>query len=109
MIALATEKKIFRRAPRVLSMDEGRQIMNFERSGVTFVFNFNPTGYFEGYRIKVPKGGKYKVILSTDDRNFGGWDRISTEYIYEAEKVGKDWEIPIYLPARTAMCLVKVE
>jgi 1,4-alpha-glucan branching enzyme len=109
MIALATEKKIFRRAPRVLSMDEGRQIMNFERSGVTFVFNFNPTGYFEGYRIKVPKGGKYKVILSTDDRDFGGWDRISTEYIYEAEKVGKDWEFPIYLPARTAMCLVKVE
>ncbi len=109
MISFASERKLFKKAPKVLSMDEERQIMNYERSGVIFVFNFNPTGYFDGYRIRVPRGGRYKVTLSTDESRFGGYDRISTEYVYMAEKNGKAWEFPIYLPARCAMCIERVK
>ncbi|MBO5295603.1 MAG: alpha amylase C-terminal domain-containing protein [Clostridia bacterium] len=48
-------------------------------------------------------------MLSTDDAAFGGWDRISTEYIYTAKKQpdGKA-RLQIYLPARTGLCLKKV-
>ena len=109
MISLATEKKIFRKAPRVLHMEEGDQIMNFERGGVVFVLNFNPTQWFDNYLVRVPRAGKYKVILSSDDSAFGGYDRISKEYIYEAKKVGKEWVFPIFLPQRCAMCLERIK
>ncbi len=109
MITLAADKKIFRKAPRALYMDQADQIMNFERAGVVFVFNFNPTKWQDNYLVRVPRGGKYKVILSSDDSRFGGHDRISKEYIYEAKKAGKEWIFPIFLPQRCAMCLERIK
>ena len=109
MISLATERKIFRRSPKALYMDEGEQIMNFERAGVVFVFNFNPTKWQDDYLVRVPRGGKYRVILSSDDSSFGGFDRISREYIYEAKKMGREWVFPIFLPQRCAMCLERIK
>ena len=82
--------------------------MVYERGGVVFVFNFSPNNAYVDYKIKVPKGN-YRVTLSSDEKKFGGYDRISTEYVYEAKKCKGGYEFPIYLPARTAMCLTKVK
>ena len=83
--------------------------MIYERNGLVFAFNFNPTTPFEGYWIKPTKAGKYQVVLTTDESRFGGFDRIDTNYVY---KTGKDPEgkpqFQIYLPARTALCLKKI-
>ena len=74
------------------------------------IFNFHPTSSYEGYWITVPSVGNYKVVMSTDDAVFGGHERISKEYIYKAEKQGdKKAKIQIYLPARTAVCLIKLK
>ncbi len=109
MISFASDNKIFKKQPKVLYMDEEKQVMIYERAGVTFVFNFNPNTCFDDYIVKVSKGGKYKVMLSTDDSKFGGWDRISTEYVYEAKRSGKNWEFPLYLPPRCALCIQKIK
>ena len=108
MIAFASNRRIFRKEPRVLFIDEEKKVLIFERAGVTFVFNFSPNECYENYYVKVPASGKYRVALSTDDAKFGGFDRISKDYVYKAKKVKGACEFPIYLPPRCALCLVKV-
>jgi 1,4-alpha-glucan branching enzyme len=60
--------------------DEANQILAFERSGFTFVFNFSPVKSFDAYKIPIAPG-KYELILSSDSSVFGGFDRI-TEKVY---------------------------
>ncbi len=110
MVELSKEKKVFKRKPKVLFIGNDDKVLNYERGGLVFAFNFHPTNSYEGYFITVPSGGNYKVIMSTDDTAFGGHDRISKEYIYKAEKqADKKAKIQIYLPARTAICLIKLK
>lgn len=109
MVAFANKKNLFRDAPKCLLLDDEKKIIVFERKGLIFAFNFNPTKSFEGQFIPVSKKGRYKVVVSTDDNAFGGYDRISKKYVYSsvADEQGKE-QIQIYLPARTALCLRKL-
>ena len=110
MITLLSEKKVFKEAPRSLFIDQYKQVLIYERSGLIFAVNFSPESSYEGYYITVPSRGSYQVIMSTDDKSFGGWDRISKEYVYKAEKhPDGNWKIPIYLPARSGFCMKKVK
>ena len=109
MLSLASENKLYKKAPRALFIDEEKKVLVFERSGTVFVFNFNPNESFENYYVKVPTQGKYKVVFSTDDTEFGGFDRVSKDYVYTAKKVNRACEFQIYLPARCAMAIVKVK
>lgn len=78
------------------------QVLAFERAGLLFVFNFNPTKSFEGYRISC-RPGTYRVALSTDDLEFGGIDRIAKNRTYSAAPEASS--VTLYLPARTAVVL----
>ena len=110
MINLAKNHRIFSKAQKSLYTDAAGQVLMYERAGLVFAFNFSPSNYYVGYFITVPSAGKYQVIMSTDESEFGGWDRISKDYIYTAEK-HKDgkYKIPIYLPARSALCMQKIK
>lgn len=55
---------------------EEDKVVSFERAGLVFVFNFHPTRSYTDYRIGVATGGRYRVVLDTDDRHFGGHGRI---------------------------------
>ena len=110
MIELAKEYKLFGKTERGLSVDEERQVIVYERGGVIFAYNFSPTCSYEGYTLRTRSPGEYKVVMSTDESRFGGWNRISDEVIYRSEKrKDKKNAFQIYLPARTALCLVKVK
>ena len=108
MVKLAKEYSIFANSPNCQFIDANCQVLTYERGGLVFSFNFSPTNAHEGYWLTVPSEGKYKVIMSTDRSDFGGYDRISEEYVYTAKKHpdGKA-KLQIYLPARTALCLIK--
>ena len=108
MIEFLKAHTIFRGAPRSLFIDNDKQVLVYERSDVVFALNFSPTNHYEGYWLTVPEEGKYRVILSTDEGRFGGWDRISEEYVYTATE-GADGmpKLQIYLPARTGLCMIK--
>ena len=78
----------------------------YERGEYTFAFNFSPRDSYPSYPMRVSRVGKYRVELSSDECRFGGYDRISKEYVYSA--VRGDDGVPffeIYLPARTALCV----
>ena len=96
----------------VMMMSDMRCFFNSTLSFVAylvFAFNFNPSTPFEGYWIHTPKTGKYQVVLSTDERQFGGFERIDKQYVYTAKKdTDGQAKFQIYLPARTALCLKKL-
>jgi 1,4-alpha-glucan branching enzyme len=109
LVAFTKENKLWKKPPRVLKIDENAQVMIYERGGVIFAFNFSPCNSYDGFEVVVPRAGQYQVVLSSDDSKFGGWDRISTDYIYTAQKSGKKNTFKMYLPARTMCCIKKVK
>jgi 1,4-alpha-glucan branching enzyme len=71
-------------APAYVSLKhEGDKLIVFERAGVLFVFNFHPSNSFTDYRVGVDVAGTYKVVLSSDDKRFGGFENVDTTVTYE--------------------------
>ena len=110
MISLVNGGDLLRKETRSLYIDKEAQVLVYERGGYIFAFNFSPTHSYEGYNIPTPTRGKYRAVLSTDEIEFGGYGRISTEYVYTSKKTGEGLpSFKIYLPARTAVCLGRVK
>jgi len=61
---------------------EGDKVLVFERAGLLFIFNFHPTNSYTDYRVGIEEPGEYKVVLSSDEKRFGGYDNISLESKY---------------------------
>ena len=111
MVALIKEHNVLASPwTNCLRQHEQDQILVYERAGCIFAFNFHPTNSQTGLFINAPQHGDYKVILSTDDKEFGGFDRIDKETVYHTwahdPQLGDGFAI--YLPARTAVVLRKV-
>ncbi len=105
LIDLVDDRDVFDFKPKPLNIDEQRQVMVYERGGLLFLANFSPNGHYTDFRVETGKYGKYKAVLSTDESRFGGYDRISMDYVYKTEKENGRHGFYIYLPARTAVCL----
>ena len=54
------------------------KVIVFERAGVLFIFNFHPTQSFSDYRVGVEESDEYSVVLSSDEKEFGGHERVDT-------------------------------
>ncbi|CAG9831462.1 unnamed protein product [Diabrotica balteata] len=86
------------------------KVVVFERAGLVFVFNFHPTKSFADYRIGVEVEGNYKIVLSSDDKAFGGFDRIdkSVTFVTTPEGfAGRRNYVQVYIPSRTCITLAK--
>jgi 1,4-alpha-glucan branching enzyme len=94
-----------------LLLDESAMLLSFEKNGLIFLFNFNPSKSFTKLSISTEEIGKYKVIFNSDDKLFGGQGRISQDITYNTtlmpEKENKAG-ITIYSPSRTALVLQKI-
>lgn len=109
MIKFIKSNEILAQKEKPLSIDEEKKVITFERNGLVFVFNFSPTNSYEGYYLTVPSSGNYKVVFSSDDKEFGGFEGISKDYIYKAKpNENKQGYFQIYLPSRTAAVLKKI-
>ena len=80
-----------------------------DKSGneITAIINFS--GYdFTKYRLGVEKG-KYKVILCSDDKRFGGLGRVKRKTIKSVKKTAHGYEnsVSLTLPSFTGMYLIK--
>lgn len=87
---------------------EGDKVVVFERAGVVFIFNFHPTNSFTDYRIGIQQQGTYRVVLNSDSKEHGGFNRIDegTRFFTEPmEWNGRANCAHVYLPSRTAMIL----
>jgi len=94
-----------------LRQHESDQLLVFERAGLIFAFNFHPTNSQTGMFIPTQNLGDYEVVLSSDDKQFGGFERIDKSVIYHtwAHDYTYGDGFAIYLPARTAVVLRKID
>ncbi len=105
MIKLATDYQILASAPAVqLHLDPDKKIIAYERGGLVFVFSFNPNESLLGFEITLPKAGNYKIILNSDDKQFGGFDRLDGTISYATNKTN---QVSLYIPNRVMMVLEK--
>jgi 1,4-alpha-glucan branching enzyme len=58
------------------------KVIVFERAGLLFIFNFHPNNSFTDYRVGVEEAGEYKVVLTSDEKRFGGFDNIDVTNTY---------------------------
>ncbi len=108
MLDLLKKEKVLSKKPVNRWTHEDDNVLIFTKDDLVFVFNFHPTKSFDGYFVPVENGGEYKVILSSDDSEFGGYSRVDTSYEYNARKTSFGWfGFKCYLPNRTAIVLKK--
>jgi len=96
---------------RQLNMDELNKTLVFERNGLVFVFNFHVLHSIPSYELPVPQPGSFRIILNSDDKQFGGHGRIDSSAIFPSfRKNGDDRHfISIYNTNRTALVLSDTE
>lgn len=85
-----------------VTVNDGDHVASYRRGDYLFVYNFHPTQSFTDYAVPAPNGD-YTVVLSSDDPNFGGFNRFDTRLTYAASGD----KLPLYLPARTALVFKK--
>ncbi len=100
--------------PFLLQAHYDDQFLAFSHGPLLFVFNWSPTRSTPDHRVRVPEPGCWRPILSTDERRFGGTERITMEGRHFSEPfVAADGEeypvIRIYNTSRTATVFVKEE
>ncbi|XP_061928017.1 1,4-alpha-glucan-branching enzyme isoform X2 [Apis cerana] len=91
---------------------EEDKIIVFDRAELIFVFNFHPIKSFPDYTIGVKTAGTYKILLCSDDKNFGGENRVDTniQHFTKPESFS-DYSnsMMIYIPCRTAIIYIREE
>lgn len=93
--------------------NEGDQVVAYQRDQLLFVFNWSGVNSYTDYGILV-QPGKWQVVLDTDAKEFGGFglNDDSVEHLTETDplykKEHKEW-LRLYLPARTAVVLKKID
>jgi len=95
-----------------LWIDQPGKIIAFSKGDLVYVFNFHPTHSPTDFFLPVHSvgEGRYKVIFSTDDIDFGGMDRTSKDYVYQTRFAeGRGLGFEIYIPCRTAIVFRRIE
>jgi 1,4-alpha-glucan branching enzyme len=92
--------------------NESDKVIVFERGGLLFVFNFHPTNSFADYRVGVDVAGEYKIVLSSDDKQYGGFENVDVNAKFVTTPLEwngrKNW-VHVYVPSRTSIVLAKVK
>ena len=57
-------------------MDTANQTLAFSHGTTVFVFNRHPRNSIPYYAIPVPEPGRYRIVLTSDAPEFGGYGRI---------------------------------
>lgn len=108
MIHLASKEKI-NEVPEIYlkSANTADQVLAFERGGLLFIFNFHPTKSYTNYGIPI-NAGKFKIVLSSDDEEFGGFKRVDKDMSYYTRPLllnKTHHHLQLYIPSRMAMVL----
>ncbi len=115
MIELVKEYGVLRDGyPFNLQMDDPNKTIVFTHGELLFVFNWHPSASIPDYRCRVREPGRYELILSTDERRFGGTERarIGSEHFSAADDDGDGTPshfIRIYNTSRTAAVYLRSE
>ncbi len=93
--------------------DKSRSIFSFFRKSATdkrkivFILNMTPVEY-KGYRVGVPDRKTYKVLLNSDEKQYGGFGNTQVPAVLKAQKGNCDYRdqyVEFDLPAYGAIVL----
>ena len=102
MLTLIKENKLLQGEAAQINMDTQNNVMAFTKQGLVFVFCFHPHNAIPDYKLWVPEAGKYKVVFCSDDKTYGGHNRIDSEVEYFTND---EQQLSLYVTNRTAMAL----
>ena len=90
------------------------KVIVFERGhkGLLWVFNFHTNKSYTDYPIGCSLSGKYKLVLDSDAKDFGGHNRLDHSVEYFTSNDGWDnrkHSLKVYIPCRTAFLLAIVD
>ncbi|KAL0117578.1 hypothetical protein PUN28_010409 [Cardiocondyla obscurior] len=91
---------------------EDDKVIVFDRADLVFVFNFHPVKSFADYPVGVKNPGEYKIVLCSDDEQFGGERRVDTsvQHFTRPEPFSAyQHKMTIYIPRRTALVYAQTE
>lgn len=88
---------------KLLNLDQANHCLQFERGNLIFAMNLSPNQSVADYQFPVDQQGSYELILSSDDKEFGGHTRVDGSIDYLAPK----GRLSIYLPCRSALVFKK--
>ena len=95
--------------PWLLKTDNENKTLVFERNNLIFVFNWSSGKSIPNYEIPIKKTGDYKIVFSTDDVQFGGFNRIDSTIHYPSYRIEGQVFMKIYNISRAAFVLKRVE
>ncbi|XP_026394661.1 1,4-alpha-glucan-branching enzyme 1, chloroplastic/amyloplastic-like isoform X1 [Papaver somniferum] len=111
---LASTKQI------VSCASEKDKVIVFERGDLVFVLNFHSTNTYNGYKVGCDLPGKYRVVLDSDAREFGGHGRVAHDVHHFTSPEGipgvpetnfnnRPNSFQVLAPARTCVVYCRVE
>ncbi|WP_426061917.1 alpha amylase C-terminal domain-containing protein [Hymenobacter sp. B1770] len=104
MVHMACKQHLLAAAPAtLLKHDEVNKVLVYERGGLVFVVNLHVDKSLTDYRFWVTEEGKYRVVLSSDNKLFGGFDRTDEAFVYETF----EHQLSLYVPSRVALVLAR--
>ena len=94
-------------------MDTVNQTLVFSPGTTVFVFNWHPRNSIPDYAIPVPEPGSYRIVLTSDAPEFGGYGRIDPAVkAFSFSQTDGDGStrpyIRIYNLCRSALVLTKI-
>jgi 1,4-alpha-glucan branching enzyme len=92
-------------------MDQEQKIVAYQKKDYVFVFNFHPVNSYAGFQLPLNDAGNFRVMFDTDEKRFGGQERISHDVTYAADplpELSARCGSVIYIPSRTAMVLRRI-
>ncbi|BDD02740.1 alpha amylase C-terminal domain-containing protein [Aureibacter tunicatorum] len=105
MIHLAKKHKVLESNEIVeLNIDNQNKVIAFMRGDLVFVFNFHPVKSIPDYEFYCPVEGDYKIILNSDDKKYGGHNRVDDTLIHSVI----DKRMKVYSTNRTCLVLKKI-
>ena len=86
--------------------EDAKQIV-FARGELVFAFNLHPTSSVTDWRVPVTQRKDYRLILNTDDTEFGGHGAVEGIHYpwQDIKREGCTQSIQLYIPARCALVL----
>ncbi|EON77091.1 1,4-alpha-glucan (glycogen) branching enzyme, GH-13-type [Lunatimonas lonarensis] len=89
-----------------IHLDPENKVIIYQRAGLLFLFNFNTSRSIFDYQFRAPVMGKYKLVLNSDNKKFGGFHRIDERPHYYTDQ---NQRLSVYLTNRTVLVLSKVD
>ncbi len=108
MLDLVKQHVVMQALPAwLLNADEGNKTIVYERGNLIFVFNWGPHS-IPDYEIPVKQTGDYQIILTTDEKAFGGFGNIDTNTVFPSEQKGDCVTMKVYNVSRVATVYQRV-